>query len=170
MGTARPSRLTPTPQIPIYDTSGFAWVRNKLGSMCPDPRCMVYGHAYELAASTGIRLSEEPRCTRLDGPAPRTFGPPVPLLLRRRLEQAGKAGFDTARGRAIRLWNERRRRVRPPGRRYQRHHGGLADAPGSHPFRSGPSRGIRCMACAYAKWTGGLHVCLATSGPGGRIS
>jgi len=76
MGTARPSRLTPTPQIPIYDTSGFAWVRNKLGSMCPDPRCMVYGHAYELAASTGIRLSEEPRCTRLDGPAPRTFGPP----------------------------------------------------------------------------------------------
>ena len=42
-------------------------------------------------------------------------------------------------------------------------------APGQDPLRPGPARGSRrpSRACAYAKFTGRLGVCLATSGPGG---
>ena len=60
----------------------------------------------------------------------------------------------------------------PAGRRHQRHHGSAADSARTA-FRFLQVRheeAAAFMACGYAKYTGQLGVCLATSGPGGDTS
>ncbi|HVA47537.1 MAG TPA: thiamine pyrophosphate-binding protein [Pirellulales bacterium] len=53
------------------------------------------------------------------------------------------------------------------GRRQQRHPGGPANAARQIRFiQVRHEEGAAFMACAYAKFTGKLGVCLSTSGPG----
>ncbi|HQU41898.1 MAG TPA: thiamine pyrophosphate-binding protein [Pirellulales bacterium] len=54
------------------------------------------------------------------------------------------------------------------GRRQQRHPGGPANAARQNPLHPQVrhEEGAAFMACAYAKFTGELGVCLSTSGPG----
>src|SRR5262245_49938373 len=62
----------------------------------------------------------------------------------------------------------RRHRLRPSWRRHQRHLRVAPDSSGRHHLHSvRHEEAAAFAACGYAKYTGRLGVCLATSGPGG---